>query len=73
MGSWIIGLVCVVLVASVGLGCGRDEKSSDERAAEVQRAIQAGAQKEQKMIEGMQKGMENLEKSLQEQKERSKN
>lgn len=47
-------------------GCGGDEKSSDERAKEAQRAIQEGTQKERQMYEGMQKGVEGLERKAEE-------
>jgi hypothetical protein len=46
--------------------CGGDQKSSDERAKEAQRAMQEGAEKERKMYEGMQKGVEGLEKKAEE-------
>ena len=44
------------------LGCGGDKKDSAERAAEVQKAMQEGMQKEKKMMEGMVKGVETVEK-----------
>jgi hypothetical protein len=43
-------------------GCGGDKKDSADRAAEVQKAMQEGMQKEQKMMEGMVKGVESVEK-----------
>jgi hypothetical protein len=46
--------------------CGGDQKSSDERAQEAQRAIQEGMAKEKKMYEGMTKGAETLEKKAEE-------
>jgi hypothetical protein len=46
--------------------CGGDQKSSDEREKEAQKAIQEGMQKEKKMYEGMQKGVEALEKKVEE-------
>ena len=60
---------CVLLLAS---GCSRDDKTAAERDAEVQKAIQEGAAKERKMYEGMQKGMENMEKTLREQQKEGK-
>lgn len=73
MRSWIVkGFTFISLVAFAGLGCGRDERSSADKAAEVQKAIQEGMQREKKMYEGMQKGVEGLEKSIQEQKEKDK-
>lgn len=65
-------LACAAVVLLWGAGCGKDQKSSAERDAEIKKALQEGAAKEQKMYEGMQKGMENMEKSLQEQKEKQK-
>lgn len=65
-------LACAAVLLLWGAGCGKDEKSSAERDAEIKKALQEGAAKEQKMYEGMQKGMENMEKSLQEQKEKQK-
>jgi hypothetical protein len=57
----------IPLVVMLALpGCGGDQKSSDERAKEAQRAMQEGADKERKMYEGMQKGVEGLEKKAEE-------
>lgn len=73
MRSWIVkGFTFISLVVFAGLGCGKDDKSSADKAAEVQKAIQEGMQREKKMYEGMQKGMEDLEKVVQEQKEKGK-
>jgi hypothetical protein len=63
-----VGLIVVGLLSA----CSKDEKSSAERDKEVQRVLQEGAQKEQKMYEGMQKNVENMEKKTQEQKEETK-
>jgi hypothetical protein len=65
-------VACLAVLLLWGTGCGKDEKSSAERDAEVKKALQEGAAKEQKMYEGMAKGMENMEKGLQEQKEKQK-
>jgi hypothetical protein len=46
--------------------CGGDEKSSEERGQEAQRAMQEGMQKERQMYEGMRKGVEGLEKQAEE-------
>jgi hypothetical protein len=59
--GWVVLGLMLVLPA-----CGGDQKSSDERAKEAQRAMQEGIQKEQKMYEGMQKGVEGLEKKAEE-------
>ena len=57
---------------AVGLsGCGKDDKNSAARDAEVQKRIQEGMQKEKQMYEGMQKGTENLEKKSAEQKQQT--
>jgi hypothetical protein len=52
-------------------GCGKDDKNSAARDAEVQKRIQEGMQKEKQMYEGMQKGTENLEKKSAEQKQQT--
>jgi hypothetical protein len=58
---------------AVGLsGCGKDDKDSAARDAEVQKRIQEGMQKEKQMYEGMQKGTENLEKKSLEQRQDTK-
>jgi hypothetical protein len=74
MEGWMkkFALVMWALVVFVGFGCGKDEKSTADRDAEIKKALQQGAQKEQQMYEGMQKGVENLEKGMKEQKEKSK-
>ena len=60
----------MVFVLSVGLSaCGKDDKSSAARDAEVQKQLQEGMQKEKQMYEGMQKGVENLEKKAPEPKQ----
>jgi hypothetical protein len=65
-----------VMKLSVALGlciaasaCGGDSKDSADRAAEAQKAIQQGIQKEQKMIEGMVKGVQTMEKNAAEAQE----
>ena len=58
---------------AVGLSaCGKDDKNSAARDAEVQKRIQEGMQKEKQMYEGMQKGVETLEKKSPEQKQETK-
>jgi len=61
-------LVLITLLTFGIAACG-DKKDSAERDLEAQKAIQQGIQKEKQMYEGMQKGAENLEKKVQEQKE----
>jgi hypothetical protein len=51
--------------------CG-DQKDSADRAAEAQKAIQQGMQKEKSMMEGMVKGVETMEKKMTEAKEETK-
>jgi hypothetical protein len=72
MKYWTRALACAAVLGLSAMGCGKDEKSSAERDAEIQKALQQGAEKERKMYEGMSKGMENMEKSVQEQKEKQK-
>ena len=59
--SWILLSMILVLPA-----CGGDKKSSDEQAKEAQKAIAEGMQKEKSMYEGMVKGVESLEKKVEE-------
>ncbi|HEX9444691.1 MAG TPA: hypothetical protein VGA73_11260 [Candidatus Binatia bacterium] len=66
MRQWMTVLGCLALLSAAG--CGKDEKSSAERDAEVKRAMQQGADAEKKMYEGMQKGVENAEKKVEEKK-----
>jgi hypothetical protein len=61
-----IGL-CIAVSA-----CGGDSKDSADRAAEAQKAIRQGIQKEQKVIEGMVKGVETVEKKAAEAEEETK-
>ena len=68
MRQWMTVLSCLALLSAAG--CGKDEKSSAERDAEVKRVLQQGADAEKKMYEGMQKGVENVEKKVEEQKEK---
>ncbi len=70
MRHWMKVFACAVAVLLLGIGCGKDQKSSAERDAEVQKALQEGAKKEQQMYQGMQKGMENVEKTVKDQKEK---
>ena len=64
------GIVIPVLALAI-CSCG-DKKDSADRNLEAQKAIQEGMQKEKQMYEGMQKGVEGLEKKMQEQKEETK-
>lgn len=66
--------ICGTAIAGMIFGfsaCG-DKKDSADKAAEAQKAIQEGMQKEQKMMEGMMKAGEKLEKEMTEKKEETK-
>jgi predicted small lipoprotein YifL len=63
-------ILLAVLVAAIS-ACG-DKKDSSDKAPDVQKLMQEGVQKEKAMMEGMQKGVENLEKKMTEQKDESK-
>ena len=67
----LIRLMITLSMIAGFAACG-DKKDSAERAQEAQRAMQEGVQKEKAMIEGMQKGVENMEKKMTEQKEATK-
>jgi len=58
-----------VLAALPGCGDKKDQAANEEAAKQ---AIQQGAQKEQKMMEGMVKGVETVEKKATEEKEETK-
>ena len=52
-----------VLALVMGLSaCGKNDKDRAARDAEIQKTLQEGSQRERQMYEGMQKGVENLEK-----------
>jgi hypothetical protein len=70
MRAVFIGVMSFVLAAGLS-GCGKDDKNSAARDAEVQKRIQEGMQREKQMYEGMQKGTENLEKKAPEPKQES--
>ena len=60
----------MVLGLGIGLSaCGKDDKDSATRDAEIKKALQEGSQREKQMYEGMQKGVENLEKQSSPQKQ----
>ncbi|HKX50269.1 MAG TPA: hypothetical protein VJQ48_07520 [Candidatus Binatia bacterium] len=60
----------IVLALGIGLSaCGKDDKDSATRDAEIKKALQEGSQREKQMYEGMQKGVENLEKQSSPQKQ----
>ena len=61
-------IVGVVLTVSA---CG-DKKDQAQRDEAAKQAIQQGMQKEKSMMEGMAKGVENIEKKMTEAKEETK-
>lgn len=63
-------VVMIALLAMIS-ACG-DKKDSAARDQEVQKVLQEGMQKEKTMMERMQKGVENIEKKLTDQKDASK-
>ena len=68
MGKTIRWMGFVLVIASA---CG-DKKDQAQREEAAKQAIQQGMQKEQKMMEGMAKGVENIEKKMTEAKEETK-
>ena len=70
MGKIFQVTVLFGLVAALS-ACG-DKKDQAARDEAAKQAIQQGAQKEQKMMEGMVKGVETVEKKMTEQKEETK-
>ena len=71
MRTLLIPAMALALALGVS-ACGKDDKDSAARDAEVQKRIQEGMQKEKQMYEGMQKGVESLEKKSPEQKQDTK-
>ena len=62
-------ILCGLMAALSACGDKKDQAERDEAAKQ---AIQQGAQKEQKMMEGMVKGVETGEKKTTEQKDETK-
>ncbi len=62
-------LIIVLMLSLSFSACGKNDKSSAERDAEVQKTLQQGTQREKQMYEGMQKNVESLEQKNQEKKE----
>ena len=67
----LIRLTVITLSIAVLSACG-DKKDQAQREEAAKQAIQQGMQKEQKMMEGMAKGVENIEKNMTEAKEETK-
>jgi len=61
--------LCGLVAALPACGDKKDQAAREEAA---KKAIQEGAQKEQKMMEGMVKGVETVEKQMTEKKEETK-
>jgi hypothetical protein len=61
-------IIMLILFLSFS-ACGKNDKSSAERDAEVQKTLQQGMQREKQMYEGMQKNVETLEQKNQENKQ----
>ena len=68
----ILSLTFALGLSIAVAACGGDKKDSAERAAAAQKVLQEGMQKEQKMMEGMVKGVETMEKKATETKEATK-
>ena len=63
-------LLVIGIAACVGGGCkGKDEAAKN---VDVQKVMQEAAQKEQKMYEGVQKGIGEIEKNIEAQKDQEK-
>ena len=65
---WLKGVGFLLLFIAVGIGCEKDDK----RNQEIQKEIQEKTQKSRQFYEGVQKGVDNLEKSVQEQQQGDK-
>ena len=70
MGNTLRIIVFIGMVAALP-ACG-DKQDQAQRDEAAKQAIQQGAQKEQKMMEGMVKGVETVEKKAAEAKEETK-
>ena len=66
-------IVLTVMAASIAAlsACG-DKKDQAQREEAAKQAIQQGMEKEKAMMEGMAKGVENIEKKMTEAKEETK-
>lgn len=56
-------IAAAVAIALVISACG-DKQDSADRAEEAQKAIEQGMQKERALMEGMQKGVEDIQKKM---------
>jgi hypothetical protein len=65
-------ITAMVLALAIGLSaCGKDDKDRAARDAEIQKTLQEGSQREKQMYEGMQKGVESLEKQPSQKQEKT--
>ncbi len=64
----LLRIFLVVVFAIAVSRCSGDGRNKDERDAEIQKKIQDATQKERKLYEGMQKGVEEIEKKAGENK-----
>ena len=67
----LIRLTVIALSIAALSACG-DKKDQAERDETAKQAIQQGMEKEKAMMEGMAKGVENIEKKMTEAKEETK-
>ena len=67
----IIRLTVIAISMAALSACG-DKKDQAQRDEAAKQAIQQGMQKEKAMMEGMVKGVENIEKKMAEQKDETK-
>ncbi|MGH7847421.1 MAG: hypothetical protein ACREQW_19920 [Candidatus Binatia bacterium] len=68
MKRWKKGLVLAAIAAGAVYGCKGGSDSSKE--VDVQKVMQEAAEKERKMYEGARKGVEGMEKNVQQQMEK---
>jgi hypothetical protein len=64
-------VMTMILAVTAAASCG-DKKDQAQREEAAKQAIQQGIAKEKAMVEGMAKGVENLEKKMTETKEEAK-
>lgn len=65
--------ITTVVAVCLGLwACGGDGPDRAARDAEIQQKIQEGLQREKQLYEGMQKGVQDVEKQMQEQSGKSR-
>jgi hypothetical protein len=65
-------LILAGILVCIGTGCKGKDEASGAKNVDVQKVMQEAAQKEQKMYEGVQKGIGEIENNIQEQKDKEK-